>query len=426
MRRREEPDPDPGRTQPLLPLGPGYVKGVTHGYIRHGTTTLFVALDVAPGRVLAQCRPRHRHQEFLAGQPKSRVQARIGVRIQGAASDAVAQQSHGHIRCKLLLKGLNHVQGGPAQDGHDGGGVAPAQAAVVLAELHVQGAVQTVLAPGGPPPVAADQARQGLRLHGAAGMQWRTERCRRPRGPMRSACTRIRLRRSGQVLGSATHSPRPGPPRTVPVRRSRRPPLRSTVSQRSSAAGVKTPRSASSKAAFTSRCRVGWLRLGRHVVGAGRPQRLHDGGPAGGGVDRDHGPLPVDAVEQAGEGRKLVALGVARLRGHGQPLPHQEGARQVQGAAAVGPVARAARRLAVQGQDQRRQAGQAGAVQEQPGRLHARLRIQPPHPQPVGVVGRYALPQGQPLPEPGPVVVREGGHGGHAVGAPGQGTDRGR
>ena len=53
------------RTQPLLPLGLGYVEGVTHGYIRHGTTTLFAALDVATGRVLAQCKPRHRHQEFL-------------------------------------------------------------------------------------------------------------------------------------------------------------------------------------------------------------------------------------------------------------------------------------------------------------------------------------------------------------------------
>ena len=54
------------RTQPLLPLGLGYVEGVTHGYIRHGTTTLFAALDVATGRVLAQCKARHRHQEFLS------------------------------------------------------------------------------------------------------------------------------------------------------------------------------------------------------------------------------------------------------------------------------------------------------------------------------------------------------------------------
>jgi len=53
------------RTQPLLPLGLGYVEGVTHQYIRHGTTTLFAALDIASGQVLTQCKRRHRHQEFL-------------------------------------------------------------------------------------------------------------------------------------------------------------------------------------------------------------------------------------------------------------------------------------------------------------------------------------------------------------------------
>jgi putative transposase len=53
------------RTQPLLPLGLGYVEGVTHDYVRHGTTTLFAALDIASGQVLTQCKARHRHQEFL-------------------------------------------------------------------------------------------------------------------------------------------------------------------------------------------------------------------------------------------------------------------------------------------------------------------------------------------------------------------------
>jgi putative transposase len=53
------------RTQPLLPLGLGYVEGVTHGYVRHGTTTLFAALDLARGTVISQCQRRHRHQEFL-------------------------------------------------------------------------------------------------------------------------------------------------------------------------------------------------------------------------------------------------------------------------------------------------------------------------------------------------------------------------
>jgi putative transposase len=53
------------RTAPLLPLGLGYVEGVTHDYVRHGTTTLFAALDIATGRVLTKCKKRHRHQEFL-------------------------------------------------------------------------------------------------------------------------------------------------------------------------------------------------------------------------------------------------------------------------------------------------------------------------------------------------------------------------
>lgn len=53
------------RTQPVLPMGLGYVEGVTHDYVRHGTTTLFAALDIASGQVLTQCKARHRHQEFL-------------------------------------------------------------------------------------------------------------------------------------------------------------------------------------------------------------------------------------------------------------------------------------------------------------------------------------------------------------------------
>lgn len=53
------------RTQPMLPMGLGYIEGVTHDYKRHGTTTLFAALNVLNGQVIAQCRPRHRHQEFL-------------------------------------------------------------------------------------------------------------------------------------------------------------------------------------------------------------------------------------------------------------------------------------------------------------------------------------------------------------------------
>lgn len=53
------------RTQPILPLRPGLPERQTHDYERHGTTTLFAALDVLEGTVIGQCQPRHRHQEFL-------------------------------------------------------------------------------------------------------------------------------------------------------------------------------------------------------------------------------------------------------------------------------------------------------------------------------------------------------------------------
>jgi hypothetical protein len=53
------------RTQPVLPTGLGYIEGIPHDYYRHGTTTLFAALDVLDGSVITRCRPRHRHQEFL-------------------------------------------------------------------------------------------------------------------------------------------------------------------------------------------------------------------------------------------------------------------------------------------------------------------------------------------------------------------------
>ncbi len=66
VRGREEPVPGAlERSQPVLPMGLGYLEGVTHDHVRHGTTTLFAALDIANGQVLARCRARHRHQEFL-------------------------------------------------------------------------------------------------------------------------------------------------------------------------------------------------------------------------------------------------------------------------------------------------------------------------------------------------------------------------
>jgi transposase len=53
------------RTQPSLPLKPGRAGTMTHDYKRHGTTTLFAALDVLTGQVIGKCFARHRHDEFL-------------------------------------------------------------------------------------------------------------------------------------------------------------------------------------------------------------------------------------------------------------------------------------------------------------------------------------------------------------------------
>jgi transposase len=52
------------RTQPLLPMRPGQVERRTHDYTRHGTTSLFAALDVKAGTVIGKCMRRHRAQEF--------------------------------------------------------------------------------------------------------------------------------------------------------------------------------------------------------------------------------------------------------------------------------------------------------------------------------------------------------------------------
>lgn len=54
------------RTAPILPIRPGLPERQTHDYVRHGTTTLFAALEVATGKVTSSCYNRHTHAEFLA------------------------------------------------------------------------------------------------------------------------------------------------------------------------------------------------------------------------------------------------------------------------------------------------------------------------------------------------------------------------
>jgi DDE superfamily endonuclease/Homeodomain-like domain len=54
------------RTVPILPMQEGRIERRSHDYYRHGTSTLFAALDIATGQITAALKPRHRHQEFLA------------------------------------------------------------------------------------------------------------------------------------------------------------------------------------------------------------------------------------------------------------------------------------------------------------------------------------------------------------------------
>lgn len=96
------------RTQPVLPLGLGYVEGVTHDYVRHGTTTLFAALDVATGTVISQCRRRHRHQEFLAflRHLDASVPRDLDIHL---IIDNYATHKHPKVRTWLALRPRYHV-----------------------------------------------------------------------------------------------------------------------------------------------------------------------------------------------------------------------------------------------------------------------------------------------------------------------------
>lgn len=93
------------RTQPLAPLGFGYVEGVTHDYKRHGTTTLFAALDVLTGQVLAQCKPRHRHQEFLGFLRKIEAEVPSDLDIHVIVDN---YSTHKHAKVKAWLAARPH------------------------------------------------------------------------------------------------------------------------------------------------------------------------------------------------------------------------------------------------------------------------------------------------------------------------------
>jgi putative transposase len=96
------------RTQPVLPMGLGYVEGVTHDYVRHGTTTLFAALDIASGIVLTECKPRHRHQEFLSFLQRidEAVPAELDVHL---IVDNYSTHKHAKVRLWMAARPRFHV-----------------------------------------------------------------------------------------------------------------------------------------------------------------------------------------------------------------------------------------------------------------------------------------------------------------------------
>jgi putative transposase len=98
----------PERTQPVLPMGLGYVEGVTHDYYRHGTATLFAALNALDGAVITQCKPRHRHQEFVAflNHLDHNVPAELAVHL---IADNYATHKHPRVKAWLARHPRVHI-----------------------------------------------------------------------------------------------------------------------------------------------------------------------------------------------------------------------------------------------------------------------------------------------------------------------------
>jgi len=96
------------RSQPTLPLGLGYAEGYTHDYVRHGTLTLFAALDVATGGVIAQTKKRHRHQELL--QFLRHIDANVPPELEvHIIMDNYATHKHAKVRSWLASKARYHI-----------------------------------------------------------------------------------------------------------------------------------------------------------------------------------------------------------------------------------------------------------------------------------------------------------------------------
>jgi len=88
------------RTQPGLPMKPGRCGTFTHDYKRHGTTTLFAALNVLDGKVIGDCMPRHRHQEFIRFLKRIDHETPVGLNLH-IIVDNYSAHKHSHVRAWL-------------------------------------------------------------------------------------------------------------------------------------------------------------------------------------------------------------------------------------------------------------------------------------------------------------------------------------
>src|SRR5512142_647524 len=122
-RRRGRPVPEPAgqgrgalldeksqvhRTQPSLPMKKGRAGTMTHDYKRHGTTTLFAALDVLTGAVIGQCLPRHRHDEFLVFLRRIQREVPRGLQVH-LILDNYATHSHPDVQAWLAKHPRFHL-----------------------------------------------------------------------------------------------------------------------------------------------------------------------------------------------------------------------------------------------------------------------------------------------------------------------------
>ena len=96
------------RTQPSLPMTKGRAATMTHDYKRNGTTTLFAALDVLTGKVIGQCLPRHRHEEFLKFLRKIEREVPKGLQVH-LICDNYATHKHPDVKAWLAKHRRFHV-----------------------------------------------------------------------------------------------------------------------------------------------------------------------------------------------------------------------------------------------------------------------------------------------------------------------------